>query len=264
MPASSCRPRRGCWSGPARRPGRRGGSSRPRWSCARTASELAPVGGETVTIRVFSEPALMNWVGSSGASASEAKNRTPASATTRELGPAAAQDEPDDRRVAPDPDRADRLAGLVDLELDLVDQEVAEDRDDGQGADQRGQQRERHGQREGQEELRHQAADEAERQEDRDGRQRAGGDRAGDLLRPVDRGRQPILAERAVAIDVLEHDDRVIDHPPDGDREATQGQDVDRDAGDLHDHQRGQDRERDADRGDDRRPQAEQEQEDRR
>ena len=52
---------------------------------ARTASELAPVGGETVTIRVFSEPALMNWVGSSGASASEATNRTPASATTPSL-----------------------------------------------------------------------------------------------------------------------------------------------------------------------------------
>jgi hypothetical protein len=49
---------------------------------ARTDAEFAPVGGETVTTSVFSEPALMNWVGRSGASAADAKNRTPASATT--------------------------------------------------------------------------------------------------------------------------------------------------------------------------------------
>ncbi len=52
---------------------------------ARTAAELAPVGGETVTTSVFSEPALMNWVGSSGARASDAKNRTPATTTTPSL-----------------------------------------------------------------------------------------------------------------------------------------------------------------------------------
>ena len=148
---------------------------------ARTASELAPAGGATVTTSVFSEPALMNWVGRSGASASDAKNRTAGDADHAQLRPAVAQDELDRRRVGTDPDRADRLAGLVDLELDVADEEVGEDRDDGQRAHQRGQQGERHGQRERQEELRDEAADEAERQEHRDGRQRAGRDRPGDL-----------------------------------------------------------------------------------
>ena len=49
---------------------------------SRTAAEVAPVGGETVTISVASEPALMNWVGRSGARAAEAKNRMAATATT--------------------------------------------------------------------------------------------------------------------------------------------------------------------------------------
>ena len=46
-----------------------------------------------VTIRVFSDPALMNWVGSSGASAAEAKKSTAATSDDRELGQPAAQDE---------------------------------------------------------------------------------------------------------------------------------------------------------------------------
>ena len=47
-----------------------------------TASELAPLGGATLTWRIFSEPALMNWVGNWLTRDSEAKNRTPANATT--------------------------------------------------------------------------------------------------------------------------------------------------------------------------------------
>ena len=97
----------------------------------------------------------------------------------------------------------------------------------------------------------------------RDGRERARGDRAGDLARPVDRRGQPVLAQRPVAVDVLEDDDRVVDHAADGDRQAAQGHDVERDPGELHDHERGQDRQRDADRGDERGADAEQEQEDR-
>ena len=152
---------------------------------------------------------------------------------------------------------------LVDRQPDAVDDEVGEHRHDRQGADERCQQRERDGQRERQEELGHEAADEAERQEDRDCRQGRRGDGAGDLARSPGDGRQPILAERPMAIDVLEDDDRVIDHASHGDREAAQGHDVQADAGQLHHDERGQDRQRDADRGDERRPQAEQEQEDR-
>ena len=42
---------------------------------------------------------------------------------------------------------------------------------------------------------------------------------------------EPVLAQRAVAVDVLEHDDRVVDDPSHGDREAAQGHDVEGDAG---------------------------------
>ena len=124
------------------------------------------------------------------------------------------------------------------FELDLVDEQVREHRDDRQGAHQRGEQRERHGEGEGQEELADEAADEAERQEHADGRQGRCGDRAGDLARTVDRGREAVFAHGAVSIDVLEHDDRVVDDAADGDGEAAQGEDVQRDAGDLHDHER--------------------------
>ena len=216
-----------------------------------------------VTIRVFSDPALMNWVGSSGASAAEAKKSTAANATTASL-----VSRPRRTNVMigvymrTQIDRR-RLAVLVDRGLDVADQEVGQDRDDGQRADQRGEQRERHGQGERQEELRDETADEPERQEDRDGRQRAGGDRPGDLARTVDGRRQAILAERPVPVDVLEDDDRVVHDSAHGDREAAQGHDVDGHPGQLHDHERGQDRERDADRGDDRGADAEQEQEDR-
>ena len=48
---------------------------------SRTDSDEAPVGGAMLTWTSFSPPGSMNWVGSSGTSASEAKNRTPARAT---------------------------------------------------------------------------------------------------------------------------------------------------------------------------------------
>ena len=43
------------------------------------------MGGETVTTSVASDPALMNWVGRSGASAAEAKKSTAATSTTESL-----------------------------------------------------------------------------------------------------------------------------------------------------------------------------------
>ena len=43
-------------------------------ACSRTASELAPAGGMTTAWRIFSEPALMNWVGRLPTSESEAMN----------------------------------------------------------------------------------------------------------------------------------------------------------------------------------------------
>ncbi len=48
---------------------------------SRTTSDVVPDGGAMLTWRIFSEPALMNWVGRSGASDSDATKRT--AATTR-------------------------------------------------------------------------------------------------------------------------------------------------------------------------------------
>ena len=115
----------------------------------------------------------------------------------------------------------------------------------------------------GRKNWRDEPADEAERQEDGDGRQGRRGDRAGHLAWPAGDRRQPVFAHGSMAIDVLEDDDGVIDDPADGYREAPQGHDVQADPGDLHDDECRQHRQRDADRGDQRRAQAEQEQEDR-
>ena len=49
---------------------------------SRTASDEAPAGGATVTARIFSDPALMNWVGRSGAISAVAKNRAMDTPTT--------------------------------------------------------------------------------------------------------------------------------------------------------------------------------------
>ncbi len=52
---------------------------------SRTASELVPAGGATVTARIFSEPALMNWVGRSGTMAIEMAKSAVAPATMPHL-----------------------------------------------------------------------------------------------------------------------------------------------------------------------------------
>ena len=46
-----------------------------------TASELVPAGGATVTARIFSEPALMNVVGNSGARTPVTRNSVMATAS---------------------------------------------------------------------------------------------------------------------------------------------------------------------------------------
>ena len=63
-------------------------------------------------------------------------------------------------------------------------------------------------------------------------------------------------------VDVLQHDDGVIHHEPDGQHESQQRQRVDRDTRDIHDGKGGDERNRDGDHRDDRRPEGVQEQED--
>ena len=136
---------------------------------ARTAAELVPAGGATVTWRSFSEPALMNWVGRSGTIAIETSEEDRRDGQDAPLRGPAAQGEEDRGGVGADPERVLRLAVLVDVELDPADEQVGQDRHDRQGDDERRQQGEGDGEGEGQEELADDAADEAERQEDRDG-----------------------------------------------------------------------------------------------
>ena len=70
------------------------------------------------------------------------------------------------------------------------------------------------------------------------------------------------LAELAVPLDVLEHDDRVVDHDADGEREREQRHGVEREAEHPHEAEGRDQRDRDR-RGDDqRRPRAAQEHED--
>jgi hypothetical protein len=52
---------------------------------SRTASDEVPGGGATVTARIFSEPALMNWVGRRGAIRPVSRNSATDTPTTPSL-----------------------------------------------------------------------------------------------------------------------------------------------------------------------------------
>ena len=128
--------------------------------------------------------------------------------------------------------------------------------------EQRRRHRDRDGQRERAEQLARDVADEGDRQEHRDrrdGRRRDGGrdlaDGAQDRLHLVG------VAD-VVALDVLDHDDRVVDHAPDRDRERAERQDVQRVAERLDADERDQHARRDRDRRDERRAHRQQEHED--
>ena len=171
------------WSGPARRWDRWAGSSRPLVARSRTASGWRPAGGATVTARMFSR-ARVDERGREQRrrSATVTRNSARATPTTPSLVQRLRRAAVIAGRVGADPERVLGLAVLVDVELDLVDEQVREDRDDRQRAHQRGQQREGDGQGERQEELAHEAADEAERQEHADRGDRRRRDGARDLL----------------------------------------------------------------------------------
>jgi hypothetical protein len=79
---------------------------------------------------------------------------------------------------------------------------------------------------------------------------------AADLLGRFDRRRIGDIFFVDVAVDVLEHHDRVVDHDADRERERQQRQHVQREPGDHHETERRDDRHRDRDGRDDRRAQA--------
>ena len=95
------------------------------------------------------------------------------------------------------------------------------------------------------EEVADDALDEDHRQED--GRDREGrrGRGEGDLARALRRGVARVLAQLAVPLDVLEHDDRVVDHDADRQRHAEQRHRVERVAGEPHEAEGRDQRDRD-------------------
>jgi len=84
-----------------------------------------------------------------------------------------------------------------------------------------------------------------------------------DFVRPVCRRKLRRFVQLLLVPEgVLQHDDRVVHHDADGDREREQREVVDREAEEIHDRERRHDRRRNREPGDHRRPQVAQEHED--
>ena len=105
-----------------------------------------------------------------------------------------------------------------------------------------------------------QAGDEGGRQEHRDQDQRDGDQRAADLVHGLVRRLLGRHALGKVALDVLDHDDGVVDHDADRQHQTEQRQGVERNAGGRHDGERADQRHRDGEDGNDRGPPGLQEQ----
>ena len=106
------------------------------------------------------------------------------------------------------------------------------------------------------------AREERDRHEHRRQHQRGRDDGAGHLAHRVGRG----LARRLVIVvdvplDVLDHDDRIVDDEAGRERDAEQRQRVDREAEQLHERERADERDRNRDRRNQRRPPVLEEQE---
>ncbi len=131
------------------------------------------------------------------------------------------------------------VARLIDpsrvlLRLHVAEEPVREHRDDRECDEERRGQRDRDGDGERPEQLARDVSHQRQRQEHRDRREGGCGDRAGDFAhRRLDRI-QLGLAKPDMPLDVLDHDDRVVDDSPDRDRECAERDDVERVAEDPH------------------------------
>jgi hypothetical protein len=132
----------------------------------------------------------------------------------------------------------------------------------GQRDEERRRQRDGDSDRERPEQLAGQPADQADRQKHGDRGQRRRHDRAGDLLDPGQDGVSSVFPVLEMPLDVLEYDDRVVDHPADGDRQRAQGEQVERVVAGPQRDQRDDHGQRDRHRGDQRRAQRHQEDQD--
>ena len=146
-------------------------------------------------------------------------------------------------------------------DLLLVQEEVTQQGDQGDGDDQGGQHQEHDGQAEVVKEHAGDAAGEGQGQKDGHRGQGGGGQGDGDLLGPVDAGVHPVVALGGPAVDVLQHHDGVVhDHAhPHGD--AAQRHHVQGQVEDIHQHENGEDTHGHGHRDGGRGPQPPQEQE---
>ena len=125
----------------------------------------------------------------------------------------------------------------VEVYLALVEQEVAQQRHERHGDDQRAEDEEGDGQAEVLEDLPRDAAGKSQREKDRDGGEGRGGERERDLLRALDAARHAVVALGRPAVDVLEHDDGVIHDHADAHRDAAEAHHVERQVADVHQHE---------------------------
>ena len=133
-----------------------------------------------------------------------------------------------------------------------LEQPRGQRRRQGQRVDRRDHRRDRDGHRELLVELAGHAGQERHRHEHRAQHQRDRDDRAGHFLHRLVRRIQRRQAFLDVALDVLHHHDRVVDHDADRQHQAEQGQRVDREAEQVQRGERADDRHRHRDQRDDR------------
>ena len=84
---------------------------------------------------------------------------------------------------------------------------------------------------------------------------------AGQLARRLHRRGERRRAVLQVPIDVLDHDDGIVDHEADGQHQRQQGQQIDRESERQHDGQRADQRQRNGDHGNQHRARRSQERE---
>ena len=146
--------------------------------------------------------------------------------------------------------------------LGVAEEVAAGDRRHAHAHEVRGDHRDRDGERERREELLGEAGEEQHRQEHGHRRQRRGEHRQRDRVGALERGLACVEAHALVAVDRLEHDDRVVDEASHRERQPAEREGVERLPRRVEDDQRDRERERDRDRDDQRAAHALQEEQD--
>ncbi|MBG9885238.1 hypothetical protein ABE10_01275, partial [Bacillus toyonensis] len=137
----------------------------------------------------------------------------------------------------------------VEQRLAGAEEPVREHRHDRERDEERRRHRDRDRERERPEQLAGHVAHEGDGQEDRDRGEGRGGDGHRDLAHREEDRPPLVRVSDVVPLDVLDHDDRVVHHAPDRDRERAEGEDVQRVPERLDPDERDEDARGDRDRG---------------